>query len=164
MRLSPVGNRLNACSVRKFCSGRGSSIAKAANAVNDCQQGHRSACQKTRAQADNEGLVVLIHAVDDPDDLKNAKAAKGDERHAFIALFAPDGQGLGNKQGRVANQGKAEDKCNDFSHGNRPETGEVFSSIFSFPGQMTDLVNRVAAIGAANASETVVRRVCLCQE
>lgn len=68
---------------------------------------------------------MFIDAVDDADHLKNTKAAKGDERDAFIALFSPDGQGLRHKEGRVAKQGKAEYKRNDFSHGMYREPGEV---------------------------------------
>ncbi len=42
----------------------------------------------------NEGAVLLQHAVGDADDLQNAEAAEGDERDAFVGLFAPNGDGL----------------------------------------------------------------------
>jgi hypothetical protein len=94
--------------------------SQAAKAVDDSEEGDRSARQKAHSQADDKGPVVLIEAVYDADDLQDAKAAEGDERDAFIGLFAPEGDGLRDEERCIAEQGKTEDKGDDFSHGMNP--------------------------------------------
>ena len=87
-----------------------------ANAVDDGQEGDRAAGEEAGSQADDKGIVVLVDAVNDTNDLQNAEAAESDERDPLIALFAPNGEGLGNKEHGVSEQGESEDEGDDFFH------------------------------------------------
>jgi len=60
---------------------------------------------------------VLVDAVDDPNDLQDAETTEGDQGHALVALFAPDGKGLRYEKGRIADKGKTKDEGDEFSHG-----------------------------------------------
>jgi hypothetical protein len=85
--------------------------------VENGQKRRGAASQKTGAQADDQRIIVLEDAVNDAENLENAKSAKRDQRNALVALFPPDGKGLWNKKQRVTNQAKSEKQGDELSHG-----------------------------------------------
>ena len=59
---------------------------------------------------------MFVDAVDDSDDLQNAEAAEGDQRNAFVAFLAPDGERLRHEKGCIAQQGQPKDIRDNFPH------------------------------------------------
>ena len=96
------------------------SAAQAPDAVDDGEEGDGSAGQKAYSEADDQGVVVLVDAMNHADDLQDAKAAEGDQGNALIALLAPEGNGLGHKEGGVAQKSQPEDERNNLPHSYRP--------------------------------------------
>jgi len=55
----------------------GAKGAQTADTVDDREQGDGSAGEKAGAEADDEGVVVLVDAVNHPDNLQNAETSEG---------------------------------------------------------------------------------------
>jgi hypothetical protein len=89
---------------------------QAADAVDHCQESNRSASKKACAKANDQRSVILIKSMDDSNHLQDAKAAKGDQRDAFIGLLAPDSQGLGYEERSIAEKGETEDDSDKILH------------------------------------------------
>src|SRR3569833_2251884 len=90
--------------------------AETSESIEDRQAGDGAAGQQTGGHAEDERRIALICTVNDPDDLKDAKAAKCNERDALVGFLAPDGDDLRDKEQSVAEQTEAEDDCNDLFH------------------------------------------------
>lgn len=80
------------------------------------QQRHRAAGQQAGRHAQRQREVVLVAAMHNAHHLQHAEAAKGDQRNAFVGLFAPQRDGLRHKQRRIAQQPKSEENRDKFLH------------------------------------------------
>ena len=59
---------------------------------------------------------MLVDAVQDADGLEDVESAEGEEGDAFIALLAPEGDGLGDEEQAVDDQAEAEKDGDDLLH------------------------------------------------
>ena len=82
--------------------------ADAPETIEDRKCGDTATRQEAGCHAKKQGKIVLIDVVHNADGLQHAQSAEGDQRDAFIALFAPYRDDLRNEEQCVSNQTEAE--------------------------------------------------------
>lgn len=93
-----------------------SAAAEPAHAVVHRQHRHRAAGEKAGCHAQRQREVVLVAAVHNAHYLQHAESAEGDQRNAFVGLFAPQRDGLRHKERCVAEEAESEENRDKFLH------------------------------------------------